>query len=307
MKRISILILLFFLLGLNIMAQELKCNISVSSQKVQGTNKKVYQTLQTSLYEFMNNRAWTNHSFAVNERIECTILINVTDQPSADAFTATIQIQSRRPVFNSSYNSLIFNYLDQNFTFNYVEFEPLEFNENTSTDKSGLVSVLAYYAYIIIGLDYDSFGLEGGTEFFSKAEKIVNNNQNTTYKGWGPFDGKNNRNRYWLVKNILDSRYAPVREFMYKFHRLGLDLLDSKPGDARAEITQDLELLQKVYRDKPDPFMFYYSVIIDSKSDELVNIYSDAASDEKSRVFQILNEIDNANSVKYKKITSLQQ
>jgi hypothetical protein len=290
---------------MSLQAQELKCNIQVSSQKIQGTNKNVFQTLQTSLNEFMNSRTWTSHTFAINERIECSILINVTDQQSADEFTATIQIQSRRPVYNSSYNSLMFNYLDQNFTFKYVEFDPLEFNENSSSDASP-VPVLAYYAYIILGLDYDSFALDGGTEFFTKAEKIVNNNQNSSEKGWGPYDGKNNRNRYWLVKNILDSRYEPVREFIYKYHRLGLDLMDNKPTEARNEITDDLGLLQGVYRDKPDPYLFFYSVIMDAKADELVNIFSDALPDEKSRVYQILNEIDNANAVKYKKLTTQQ-
>jgi hypothetical protein len=285
-------------------AQELRCNIQVSSQQVQGTNKKVYQTLQTALYEFMNNRAWTNHVYTVNERIVCNILITVQEQLSADEFRATLQIQSNRPIYNSSYSSVMLNYKDDNFTFRYVEFEALEFNE--TTHKSNLTSVLAYYAFLILGFDYDSFSLEGGTEFFTKAEKVVSNAQNSSDKGWKPYDGKNNKNRYWLIKNILDKRYEPLREFNYRFHRLGLDLMDSKPNEGRTEITEDLLLLQKVYREKPDPFMVYYHVLFDAKADEFVNIYSDALPDEKNRAFQILNEIDNANSAKYKKITGQQ-
>ena len=283
-----------------IYGQELRCNISVLSQQIQGSNKKIFQTLQTALYEFLNNRTWTNHVFNVNERIECNMMINVTDQLSADEFKATLTVQSRRPVFNSSYNTVMLNYIDNNFTFSYVEFEPLEFNENTF--QSNLTSIMAFYVYLIIGLDYDSFSQDGGTEFFEKAENIVNNAQNTPDKGWKPFDSKNNKNRYWLVKNILDERYEPVREFIYKYHRLGLDMMDSKPNEGRTEIAEDLTLLQKVFRDKPDPYLNFMQIIFDAKSDEFVNIFSESMSDEKSRVYQILKEIDNANESKYQKI-----
>jgi hypothetical protein len=303
MKKILSLLYLTFILSTYLLAQELKCNVQVTSQKVQGTNKKVYQTLQTALYEFMNNRVWTSHKFAVSERIECNIFINITDQPSADEFVGTIQIQSRRPVFNSSYNTVMFNYLDQNFNFQYVEFQPMEFNENS---YQSITSVMAYYAYIILGLDYDSFSLDGGNEFYNKADKIVSNAQNSQDKGWKPFEAKNNKNRYWLVKNILDERYEPVREFIYKYHRLGLDMMDAKPNEGRSEIAEDLLLLQKVFRDKPDPFLHFYNVMFDAKADEFINIFTESLPDEKSRISQILNEIDNANAMKYKKINGQQ-
>ena len=298
-----IIYILFISLSVStVKAQELKCNISVNSQKVQGSNKTLYTTMQSAMYEFMNNRSWTNHVFKVNERIECNILITINEQLGADEFVGTIQIQSRRPAFNSSYNTVMFNYNDQSFNFKYVEYQAIEFNENTH--QYNLASVLAYYAYIIIGLDYDSFSLLGGTEFFNKAEKIVNNAQNSSDKGWKPFEAKNNRNRYWLVKNILDKRYEPAREFIYRYHRLGLDLMNSKPVEGRNEVAEDLLLLQKVYRQKPDPFLHFMQVIYDAKSDEFVNFFSDGMPDEKNRAYQILNEIDNANSTKYKKITS---
>ncbi len=295
-------ILLSFLLVISaqVFSQELKCNISVNTSQIQGTNKKVFQTLQTALFEFMNNRAWTNHAYSVNELIECNILINITDQAGADDFKGSLQIQSRRPVFNSSYNTTLFNYKDENFSFRYVEFEPLEFVE--TSHKSNLVAVLAYYVYIIIGLDYDSFAQEGGTEYFQKAEKIVNNAQSSNDKGWKAFDGKNNRNRYWLVKNLLDKRYAPLREFNYKFHRLGLDLMDNKAAEARATIVESYVLLKKVYDDKPDPYMLPLQLLLDSKADEIVNILSEGLSDEKNRVYNILQQIDGANASKYQKI-----
>lgn len=295
-----ILILLLQVIVAGSFSQELRCNISVNTQKIEGTNKKLFNTMQTALYEFMNSRSWTNHSFAMNERIECNILINITDQSGADEFRGTIQIQSRRPVFNSSYNSVLLNYVDNNVNFKYVEYEVIELNE--SSHQSNLAAMLAFYAYIILGLDYDSFSPEGGTEFFLKAEKIVNLAQGSSDKGWKPYDSKSNKNRYWLIKNILDKRYSPLREFNYRYHRLGLDLMESKPVEGRNEITESLQLLQKVFREKPDPFLHFLTVVFDAKADELVNIYSDALPDEKSRSFQILNEIDVANAAKYKKI-----
>jgi hypothetical protein len=300
-KKIVLYLIILYCSGCYGFAQELKCNISATSQQIEGTNKKIFQTLNTALYEFMNNRSWTNHSFAINERIECNIMINIQEQVSADEFRGTIQVQSRRPVYNSSYTTVMLNYLDQNFNFRYVEFETLEFNENTH--QSNLTAVLAYYAYVILGLDYDSFSLEGGTEFFNKAEKIVNNAQNSNDRGWKPFEAKSNKNRYWLIKNILDDRYGGIREFNYRYHRLGLDMMSGKPNEGRAEIAEDLLLLQKIFRNKPDPFMHYYNTVFDAKADEFVNIFSEALPDEKSRVFQILNEIDNANASKYKKLT----
>ena len=300
MKKYIVLLITILIFCINSSSQELKCNIQVSTSQIEGSNKKVFQTLNTALYEFMNNRSWTSLTFGVNERIECNIIITIQTQLSADEFTGNIQIQSRRPVYNSSYNTVLLNYKDDNFNFRYVEFEPLEFNENLH--QSNLCAVLAYYAYIIIGLDFDSFSLLGGTEYFDKADKIVGNAQSSTDIGWKPFEAKSNRNRYWLLKNLIDKRYEPVRTFIYRFHRLGLDLMDSKPIDARAEMAEDLVLLQKVYREKPDAFLHLCKVIYDAKADEFVNIFTESMPDEKTRVYQILNEIDNANSNKYKKI-----
>lgn len=286
-----------FLLAVPGQSQELNCNVQVVSQQIQGTNKQVFQTMQTAIYEFMNTRVWTNNVFKTDERIECNILINITDQPAADQFTGTMQIQSRRPVFGSSYNTVMLNYMDNNVQFNYVEFQPLDFNENTFT--SSLPSILAFYAYYIIGMDYDSFSLYGGTEFFEKAEKIVDNAQNSSDKGWKAFDGKSNKNRYWLIKNMMDKNYEPVREFTYRYHRLGLDVMQAKPNEGRAEIAEDLKLLQKVYRQKPDFYLYLLQVIFDSKSDELVNLFSQSFPDEISRVTTILSEVDPADQRKY--------
>jgi len=287
-------------LSLFIKAQELRCNVSVVSSQIQGTNKQVFQTLQNAIYEFMNNTAWTNHIYSTEERIDCNIMINLQDH-SGDEFTGSIQVQSRRPVFNTSYNTTILNFKDDDVKFNYVEFEPLEFS--LTEHRSNLTSVLAYYAYIIIGLDYDSFSLLGGTEFFQKAEQIVTNAQNVPEKGWKAFEGR--KNRYWLVENILNDRYKGIREFIYRYHRLGLDIMESKDAQGRASIAQNLELLQKVYRQKPDPYLFFFELIMNSKSDELVNVFSESFMAEADRVYNILVEIDPVHSEKYKKIKEL--
>jgi hypothetical protein len=283
-------------------SQELNCNVQISAQKIQGSNRQVFITMQKDVYEFMNNTVWTNNVFSYAERIDCNILINLTDQLSADEFKGTIQVQLKRPVFNTTYSTTMLNFIDNSFQFRYVEFQPLEFDPNVY--RSNLISVLAYYAYIIIGFDYDSFSPEGGTPFYQLAEKIVTNAQNAPEPGWKPYDGSRNRNRYWLIKNILDKEYEGVRQFVYDYNINGLDKMESKIGEARTSIVESLRLIQDVFRRKPDPFMYFMQLVIDARSDELVNVFTEAFPEEKGRVVQIMTEIDPANKTKYEKITA---
>ncbi|HOX73697.1 MAG TPA: DUF4835 family protein [Bacteroidales bacterium] len=285
-----------------IFSQELNCNVQVSAQKIQGSNRQVFENMQRDIYEFMNNTVWTNHVYSYAERIDCNLLITINEQISADEFNGTIQVQLRRPVFNTTYNSTMLNFMDNSFRFRYVEFQPLEFDPNTH--RSSLVSVLAYYAYIILGFDYDTFSPMGGTEFFRMAEKIVTNAQNAPEQGWKPYDGSRNRNRYWLVKNLLDDQYTGVRRFLYDYNINGLDRLESRASEARVSIVESLRMIQEVYRNKPDPFMYLVQVVVDAKSEELVNIFSESFPEERSRVVQIMTEIDPANKSKYEKITA---
>jgi len=296
-----LIIFLVFLPGA-LSAQELNCNVQISAQRIQGSNRQVFESMQKDLYEFLNNTVWTNHVFSYAERIDCNLLINLTDQLSADEFKGTIQVQLSRPVFNTTYNSTMLNFIDNSFQFKYVEFQPLEFDP--STYRSSLVSVLAYYTYMILGFDYDSFSPLGGTEFFQMAEKIVTNAQNAPEPGWKPYDGSRNRNRYWLVKNVLDKEYEGVRQFIYDYNLNGLDKMESKIAEARTSMVESLKLMQDVYRKKPDPFMYLVQIVMEAKSDELINIFSAAFPEEKSRVVQILTEIDPANKAKYEKINS---
>ena len=302
-KSIKYSFLAILLLGGEVVySQELNCNVQVSAQKIQGSNRQVFESMQRDIYEFMNNSIWTNHVFSYAERIDCNILITITEQFSADEFSGTIQVQLRRPVFNSTYNSTVLNFMDNNFRFRYVEFSPLEFDPNSY--RSSLVSVLAYYAYVFLGFDYDSFSPLGGTQFFQVAEKIVNNAQNASEPGWKPYDGSRNKNRYWLVKNALDREYEGIRRFIYEYNILGMDKMESKAGEARISILESLKLVQEVFRARPDPYMYLLQVVMESKADELVAIFTGAFPEEKSRVVQLLNEIDPGNKTKYEKITA---
>ncbi|MGE0079199.1 MAG: DUF4835 family protein [Bacteroidales bacterium] len=296
-KRIIFFCLFFVPVVLS--AQELRCNVQVNSQKIQGTNRTVFQTLQTAIYEFMNNTPWTNHVYGFDERIECNILLNITEQSGSDEYKGTIQVQSRRPVFNSSYNTTMLNFLDNNLNFQYREFDKIEFSE--SSHLSNLSSILAFYAYIILGIDYDSFSNMGGNEYFLKAEKIVTNAQVAAEKGWKAYEG-NRKNRYWMIENLLNTKYRPLRETYYRYHRLGLDRMSDKSAEGRAEIAECLALLQKVYREKPDAYLFGLQLFFDAKNDELVNVFSESFPTEKARVVNILTEVDNANASKYKTI-----
>lgn len=287
-------------LSMNLWSQELRCNVQVVSQQIQGSNKQVFETLQNAIYEFMNNRVWTNHVYTMEERIECNLMFNITEQLSADDFRGTLTIQARRPVFNTNYYTTTLNFVDNSIRFKYVEFSPLEFDLNSH--QSNLTSILAFYAYYILGLDYDSFSLYGGSTFFSNAEKIVINAQNAAEKGWKPMDDVAHKNRYWLVKDMLDPDYEPLRTFNYNYHRLGLDVMDEKVVEGRAEITNSLELLRNVYRKKPDPYMYLLRLVFDSKVDEIINVYTESYPEERNRAHEILTEVDKPNANKYKAI-----
>lgn len=279
-------------------AQELRCNVSVVTPSIQGTNRKVFETMQSSLNEFMNSQRWTDKVYATDERIECNIMINIKEVISTDEFKGTIQVQARRPVYQSGYFTTLFNYIDQNFHVRYVENEPLTYNPNSF--ESNLVGLMAYYAYLIIGMDEDSFAPMGGTGTFQKAEQLVNQAQSAREAGWKSFEGT--RNRYWLVENILNEHHKPVRECMYKYHRQGLDRMAEKAETGRGEVATALELLRKTFRQKPGSF--YLQVFFSAKSDEIVNIFTESFSMEKQRVVELLTEIDPTNLDKYKKISA---
>ncbi len=297
MRKVSLLILFFIGISLFGKAQELNCIVSVATPQIQGTDKKIYETLQTAIYEFMNSRKWTNYTYSVEEKIECTIMITISDR-SNDVFSANIQVQSRRPVYKSSYKSVMLNLIDKDFQFTYVEFQALDFNENSFT--SNLTSVLAYYAYIIIGMDFDSYSLKGGTPYFEKAQTIVTNAQNASESGWKAFESSKEKNRYWLVENLMNNIYAPIRESIYNYHRKGLDMLVDNVATGKNAITAVFDKLKGVHEEKPDSYLM--QLFFSSKADEIVNLYSVATTVEKAKVVAICKLIDPANSSKYNQI-----
>jgi hypothetical protein len=278
-------------------AQELNCQVSIVSQQVQGTTEKqIFDQLQKSIFEFMNNTKWTKDNFTTQERIDCSILINVQTKLSADEYSGTIQVQSRRPVFKSSYYSPVFNYIDERFQFRYQQYQQLEFNINNFSNN--LTSVLAYYAYVIIGFDYDTYSNLGGTDALQKAQIIVGNAQSASETGWK--SSETNKNRYWLVENALQPVFQPIRECSYKYHRLGLDIMYEKPDDGRKEILNSTNLLLGVYQARPASFNM--ELFFNAKADELVNIFGKGLPDEKAKVVETLSTVDPARILKYSKI-----
>ena len=278
-------------------SQELNCNVQINSSQVQGSDKSIFEAMQKAIFEFMNNRKWTNNVYKNTERIECSILINITEQVSTNSFKGTIQIQSRRPVYGTSYNTTLFNHLDKDFEFVFNEFDPLEYSETTFL--SNLTSVLSYYANVIFAMDYDSFSLKGGTKYLQKAQTIVTNAQGAQQAGWKAFEG--DRNRYWLVENLLHQNYAPLRECMYKYHRLGFDTMTKNVVNGRAMVFTSLQGLEKVYERKPGSFSL--QIFFNAKSNEIVDLFIDGTTNEKAEITNLLNKIDANNLSKYDKIT----
>ena len=297
MKKIF-LVFSFLSLIFHMSAQEFDCQISVSAPKMEGTDKRILETLQSAMYEFLNNRKWSNYSFQMEERIECSILLTVNDRLGSDEYKGTLNVVLRRPVINTAYNTVLLNHIDKEFQFRYSEYQPLDYSDGQFT--SNLTSVLAFYSYMILGLYFDSFSPYGGSAYFEKAQDVVNSAQNAQEGGWKAYEGQ--KNRLWMVENILNPANSQLRDFLYKFNRQGLDVMYDKLEQGRTATTESLDYLQKMYVAKPD--LFLLQLILDTKRDELVNIYSDQRVPpvEKTNVVNLLKEIDPANGSKYQAI-----
>jgi len=291
-------LIVFLIVCLPVLAksQEFMCQVSVNSPQVEGTEKKVFQTLQSQLYEFINNRKWTNYVFKTEERIECSIMITITDRISSDQFKGKVNVVLQRPVYKTSYNTNLLNLVDKDFNFQYVELQPLEYNDDAFT--SNLTSMVAYYLYVMLGLDADSFTKMGGTPYFEKARGVVNSAQNSPDRGWKAFESR--QNRYWLIENLMNNTYSAFREGLYSYHRLGLDLMSENMDLGRSGVNDCLEDIQKVNREKTG--LYITQLFLDAKKDELVNIFSQAAPMDKTKTINILKEIDPANGAKYQQI-----
>jgi hypothetical protein len=292
----KILVLLMFCLTVwTAKAQELQCDVVVNSEQVQYTDRQLFSDMQSRIFEFMNNRRWTEQAYRTDERIKCRLLINLTEMPEIGVFKANVQVVSVRPAYGTGYESTLFSFIDKDWTFQFNTSQILDFAENNYS--SNLSSMLAFYAYMIIGMDNDSFGRLGGAPAFDKARGVLNMaaSQGAGYQGWKAFDSS--RNRYWLIDNMQDPQFLPFREGLYNMHRQGLDIMVQDPEKARQSVLTVLTSMQRLQQQKPNSAVV--RSFFDAKSDELVNMFKTAAPAQKQQAYTLLSQTDPTNSSKY--------
>lgn len=290
------IIIVFLATALPVKAQELNCTVKVGYEMVTDANTQIFQTLEKSLGDFVNNTRWTTRNFGRNEKIECSMFINVLSYNN-NQFTANLQVQASRPIYGSTYSSPILNINDKDFAFNYTEYENLYFNPNSFT--SNLMSVIAFYANIIIGMDADSFQKGGGTPYYEMAQAIVNQGQQSGYQGWSQQEG-GLQNRYFLVNNILSNTYEPFRDALYEYHLAGLDHMSEDIKGSKENIIKAVKTLSKLHSVRPNAYLT--RVFFDAKSDEIVSIFSGGPAVTLTELSDTLNRISPLNSSKWSNI-----
>ena len=300
-----ILIILSFVIAIaSARAQEIQARLTVMTNKISTqVNKNVFQTLQTGLTNFLNNRKWTGDAFQPNEKIQCNFLLNLEEDLGNNVYRAKLTIQAARPVHSTTYDSPIINFMDDDVVFRYQEFQSIEFNENRVQGNdpvaANLTAVLAYYVNIILGFDYDSFSLRGGDAYFQKAWNIVNNApESGNIKGWKSFEGL--RNRYWLAENLNNNRFALIHDVLYSYYRSGMDLFYENEDGGRTGILNSLNYLNTMNTENPNSMILQF--FFQGKSSELVKVFSHASTDTKTRVRDILTKLDITNATAYKEL-----
>lgn len=300
-KLFNIIIALCFMSVAN--AQELNCKVKILHEKITGVDKEVFTGMERSINEFLNTRKWTTDQFNTTEKIDCNIMINLAAKITGteDGFEGTLNIQASRPVYNSSYSSPTINFMDRDIKFRYSQFAPIEFDDNRVSGSDPMIAnlpaILAFYAYLVIGLDYESFSPNGGNEYFKKAQNVVNNAPefSKVIYGWKAVDG--NKNRYWLIDQILSPRFSGFRNFWYSLHRDGLDNMYSKPTDARKTVFDGIAKLAQMNRENPNSILMQF--FFNAKSDEMLNIVSQAPREERAPMIALLSQMDVPNAQKY--------
>jgi hypothetical protein len=301
-SKILILNSFMFLTFQHARSQELQASITVLSNRIStSVDKQIFSTLQSALYNWMNGRKWTNVVFNNNEKIQCNFLLNLAGATDNNTYTASLTVQTGRPIYNTSYQSPLMNYMDESVTFKYIQYQDLDFNENrvggTDPLTANLTAVFAYYAYIILGLNFDSYGLRGGDLYYQKAQNIVNNAPETNaVNGWKPFDGL--RNRYWLAENLTNPKYNPLHDAIYNYYRQGLDQMFDHEADARIAVMNALISLNSINTEFPN--IMFMQFFFQGKGAEMGNIFKHGTPDEKSRALDILTRIDVSNINQYK-------
>ncbi|RYY34423.1 MAG: DUF4835 family protein [Sphingobacteriaceae bacterium] len=292
MKKICLYIALC-LVSYTATAQDLNARVQVLTQKIQVTNKRLFEVMETGIRDFLNGRKWSADVIQPQERIDCNFVLTINSWDGSSNFSGELQVQASRPVFNSAYTSSLININDRDFDFSYTEGQTIDYTDQNF--QSNLSAVLAFYSYIIVGMDYDSFSRFSGTPYFAAAQNIVINAQTGSFRGWKAFDS--NLNRYWLAENLNNKIYANLRSFMYDYHRHGLDLMADNVLKGRQAISALLPSLSEIDRKRLGsyfPLMFYTT-----KSNELVSIFSKASAQEKASAFNILTQADPSNGMKY--------
>lgn len=291
----NLLILLVFLVTSFGYSQELNANVVVNAQLTGNENIQVFKTLEKQLKEFINKTQWTKRKFKPQERISCNILINVTEQ-EGENFKAAIQLQSSRPVFGSTYTTPIYNINDKDFTFQYLEFQNLIYNENQY--ESNLISVLAFHINILFGLDAESFSNEGGDRYFKQAQKIVNYSQQENFKGWKLEDGL--QSRFALIDNILSPTFRDFRTVMYNYHRKGMDLMSENKKEAKNEIALALAYFKKMNTNRPNSYLA--RIFFDAKAEEIEQIFSSGPNIDVTNLIELLNRVAPTHASKWRSI-----
>jgi hypothetical protein len=289
------------MLPMAVRAQELQAKVTVLAQRVPSSvNRNIFNTLATQLTNLLNSRKWTNDTYQPTERIQCNFLVNISNVVSQDVYQAALTVQAARPIFNSSYQSALINFQDADFTFKYVEFQPVDFNESqvqgTDALAANLTAVFAYYAYMILGFDYDSFSPKGGVPYFTKAQNIVNNSpEDANIKGWKNFDGV--RNRFWLADNVMNPRYNIIHDVFYGYYRSGLDSMYGSDASARSGALDALSKLQAFNQENPATMIEQF--FVQNRAQEFIGIFKNADPLIKSRAIYILSQLDVANIGNY--------
>jgi hypothetical protein len=295
MKQLGIYIALL-LCTLAARAQDLNARITVLAPKIQTTNKRIFQSLETAMKDFLNGHKWLVGNVQPQERLDCNFVLNITQWDGGSKFTGELQVQSSRPVFNSNYNSILLSVNDKDFEFSYTEGQTIDYTDQAF--QSNLGSVMAFYAYVIAGIDNDSFARLSGTNYYAQAQTVVTNAQSSPYKGWKAFDS--NTNRYWLIENLNNKVYEPLRVFLYDYHRNGLDVMADNPARARKAISALLPVLTQVDRQRLGamlPLVFF-----NAKCDELIGIYAHTDAQPRIAALNILTQADPANGIKYQEL-----
>ncbi|MBC7653571.1 MAG: DUF4835 family protein [Oligoflexus sp.] len=289
----KLLIPIFLWISINAEAQDLNARVQILSPQIQNTNNKPIEALQQAMSEFLNNRKWSVNELKSQERIDCNIVFNLKEWDGSSNYKGEAQIISSRPVYGTSYNTTLLSVTDKNFEFTYTEGQPLDFSDQNF--QNNLSSILAFYAYIIVGLDADSFSKLGGTDYFTKAQTVLNNAQNAPFGGWKAFE--NLRNRYWIAENLQNKTFIPLREVLYTYHRQGLDLMNDDINKGRKNIANSIEKLTELDKQKQGSIL--NNIFFSAKADEIIDIFKKSDPLERTKVYNTMVEVDPANSSKY--------